>query len=87
MSDLRVSIMLHRWTPIRRWPQRLYAKLNGYFWLPCNICGKMFGGHEWRETDVWMVERGRGLVVCRACGPEARRRTDARGLPRYAVEP
>lgn len=25
---------------------RLYAKIFGYFWLPCPICWKEFGGHE-----------------------------------------
>lgn len=25
---------------------RIYAFLFGYFWLPCPICGKNFGGHE-----------------------------------------
>lgn len=28
---------------------RLYAKIVGYFWLPCPICGRYFGGHEWQE--------------------------------------
>lgn len=26
---------------------RLRAKLNNYFWLPCPLCGRYFGGHEW----------------------------------------
>ena len=25
---------------------RMYAWLFGYFWLPCHVCGRMFGGHE-----------------------------------------
>lgn len=29
-----------------RWWHRLYARLAGYFWLPCPVCGRMFGGHE-----------------------------------------
>jgi hypothetical protein len=28
---------------------RLYARLFGYFWLPCPLCGQMSGGHEWRD--------------------------------------
>lgn len=28
-----------------------YAKMNGYFWLPCPLCSKMFGGHEWRDYN------------------------------------
>ena len=30
---------------------RLYAEANGYFWLPCPLCGQMFGGHEWGDID------------------------------------
>lgn len=33
--------ILHKW----------YAKITGYFWLPCVLCGKEFGGHEWRDID------------------------------------
>lgn len=31
------------------WPRFVhwvYAKLNGYFWMPCPRCGRGFGGHE-----------------------------------------
>lgn len=30
----------------------LYAKVAGYFWMPCPLCGKMFGGHETGGT-LW----------------------------------
>jgi hypothetical protein len=36
-------------------PRRLhqaYAVLVGYFWLPCPVCGRMFGGHECGEVAV-----------------------------------
>lgn len=26
---------------------RLYARVMGYFWMPCPLCGEYFGGHEW----------------------------------------
>lgn len=29
-----------------RFLNRLYAIFAGYFWLPCPMCGQMFGGHE-----------------------------------------
>lgn len=29
-----------------RFPNRVWAWLCGYFWLPCPECGEMFGGHE-----------------------------------------
>lgn len=25
---------------------KIYARMFGYFWLPCPVCGKHFGGHE-----------------------------------------
>jgi hypothetical protein len=28
---------------------RAYASLAGFFWLPCPLCGTVFGGHEWRD--------------------------------------
>jgi hypothetical protein len=30
---------------------RLYALLFGYFWEPCPLCHKEFGGHEWKDRD------------------------------------
>jgi len=29
----------------------LIAKLLGYFWLPCPICGQFSGGHEWHDRN------------------------------------
>lgn len=31
---------------IPRQLHRAYARLLGYFWLPCPSCGREFGGHE-----------------------------------------
>jgi len=30
-----------------RWFNQLYANLYSYFWMPCHLCGRKFGGHEW----------------------------------------
>ena len=30
---------------------KIYAQLNRYFWLPCPVCGQMFGGHEWKDIE------------------------------------
>ena len=27
----------------------VYAWAFGYFWRPCPLCGRSFGGHEWRD--------------------------------------
>ncbi|MEU7170270.1 hypothetical protein ABZ949_02110 [Micromonospora tulbaghiae] len=37
----------YRFRTIHRW----WANLAGYFWKPCPLCGKPFGGHEWRDID------------------------------------
>ena len=39
---MRIGILprfLHRW----------YAFAFGYFWLPCFLCGRFAGGHEWKD--------------------------------------
>ena len=28
-----------------------YATTFGYFWLPCPLCSRYFGGHQWRDID------------------------------------
>ena len=33
-----------------RWLARIHAVSEGYFWLPCPLCGREFGGHEWRSV-------------------------------------
>ncbi|MFB4275766.1 hypothetical protein ACBJ59_10775 [Nonomuraea sp. MTCD27] len=30
---------------------RAFADILGYFWTPCPLCGREFGGHEWRDTN------------------------------------
>ena len=58
---------------IPRWAHRVYARLFGYFWLPCNLCGEMTGGHEWRDIDglpasIPDPHGGPGRVgICPAC--------------------
>jgi hypothetical protein len=32
-----------------------YAGENGFFWLECPRCGRMFGGHEWRRDGRYAV--------------------------------
>lgn len=31
---------------------KFYANMNGYFWVPCPLCGEEFGGHEWLPTTA-----------------------------------
>lgn len=54
---------------------KFYANMNGYFWLPCPICGKKFGGHEWLVDEQWSnipdpehpADPGRGVGICPDC--------------------
>ena len=55
-----------------RWMHRLYAFVAGYFWRPCPICGRKFGGHEW-AADL-MTSLHSGVGVCPNCAGVARRR-------------
>lgn len=55
-----------------RWMHCVYAAVLGYFWLPCPICGRNFGGHEWKEAGhtLWGPFTGtgrKGTGTCRAC--------------------
>ncbi len=58
-----------------RWLYRLHAFLFGYFWLPCDVCGRPFSGWEWGndghtvyESLEWNGTTGfqRGHGVCSA---------------------
>lgn len=46
-----------------------YAKLFGYFWIPCPVCGEAFGGHEWKiEKHRWIPDDAyTGFVICPNC--------------------
>ena len=53
----------------------LIACWGGLFWLPCPMCGKHFGGHEWGESihSDWFSGRG----VCPKCADKAREHNKA----------
>jgi len=56
-----------------RWLHRLYAWTLGYFWAPCPLCGRYFGGHEWLIDDDLPCTiptgepGGGGLGICPDC--------------------
>ena len=64
-----------RWIPERlRWAHRWYARRHGFFWAPCVLCGRMWGGHEWRDIDGkpshvyrYPDEPMRGTGICPRC--------------------
>lgn len=70
-----VGFFLINFTPIGRLGRKLpyyprtlnwaWAHLGGYYWIPCPICHKKFGGHEKNGSlmDTWSS----GRTVCRNC--------------------
>lgn len=54
-----------RQSRLPRWCHQLYAYVMGYFWIPCPICRRPFGGHEWAATLYTSQFTGRG--VCQSC--------------------
>lgn len=69
ISAARAIVAAHdvrpRFLSLPRWCHRLWAKMRGFFWMPCPTCGDPFGGHE--ASGSLMVEPGRGLLVCEEC--------------------
>lgn len=35
-------LLPYRWRRFHRW----YARSHGYYWMPCVLCGRPYGGHE-----------------------------------------
>jgi hypothetical protein len=66
-----VRLLPYRW----RWFHHAYADAFGFFWLPCPLCGKPFGGHE-TGGDIPDPTRqpGGGVCICSKC---TRRRASA----------
>ena len=51
-----------------RWVHHLWANWNGYFWLPCPLCGGFFGGHEdWEGVIPVGGQPGTYQGVCPEC--------------------
>ena len=48
---------------IRRLHQ-FYAWAFGYFWIPCPVCGRMFGGHEVGEAR-YTIGPGHFRATCK----------------------
>jgi hypothetical protein len=47
-----------------RWWHHLRAEFGGYFWSPCRVCGRMWGGHEWGEGQTIWDRPSSGYGVC-----------------------
>ena len=66
-----------------KWMRKARANAGGYFWLPCPICGEMFGGFEWKSGHSLMTSKSEGVGVCpkKKCKEEA----DRRNLEKFGV--
>lgn len=58
---------------IPRFIHYIYAHAMAYYWLPCPICWRMYGGHENDGGTLW-DSRYSGRGVCPNCTDEANRR-------------
>jgi uncharacterized Zn finger protein (UPF0148 family) len=48
---------------------KTFAKLFGYFWTNCPICGTEFGGHQWKDdlnATLWSSDKT-GVAICPNC--------------------
>jgi len=52
---------------IQKIVRKIYAKLMGYFWLPCELCGEMHGGMD-TNYSIMHYASGHGISVCWECG-------------------
>jgi hypothetical protein len=73
-----------------RWFERFVAWAGGYFWLPCPMCGEMFGGHEIANmfTAAVIGEDGHAYCVCPKpqCNHDAAVRNMSNGHPAFVVD-
>ena len=53
------------------------AFIGGYFWMPCPLCGKYFGGHE-KNGGHLATSLGSGVSTCADCTKDAERITRER---------
>lgn len=77
MNLTRVREARGRVSLLPRWVHRAYASVAGYFWLPCALCGRRMGGHEWRSVDGRpdsIPDGGPGATrgICPVCSYEGR---------------
>lgn len=67
-----------------RWLHQAWAWLAGYFWLPCPLCGRPFGGHEWRRdaegfaASIPAGATGLSDGICPRCTREGKSRNPGR---------
>lgn len=58
-----VRLLPYRW---RRF-HHAFAAANGFFWAPCVLCSRPFGGHEAGEAIPDPTDPPLFIVVCSQC--------------------
>ena len=70
-----------------RWMHKMYAKVFGYFWLPCPICGEYFGGHEVKRETPRVAVSSRVFVFVVCPKPECASEAISRNLANWYKVP
>lgn len=50
---------------------KAYANANGFFWLPCALCGYETGGHEDHDSSIHHNGTATSTGVCNSCSEKA----------------
>lgn len=59
-----VRLLPYRWRNLHR----RHADRHGYFWLPCILCGRPYGGHESGDSVPDPTGGpGTGVTICSQC--------------------
>lgn len=59
-----VRLLPYRWRGVHA----AYARRYGFFWMPCPLCGRCFGGHEsGGAIPDPLSGPGRGISICAPC--------------------
>ncbi|NKY58299.1 hypothetical protein [Nocardia flavorosea] len=70
---LKVPFARSRYDPASLWPylprgiHERHAKSHGYFWLPCPLCRRYYGGHEIVDSIPHEDDSSSATTICPAC--------------------
>lgn len=58
------------------WVHRRHARRRHLYWLPCILCGRYSGGHQWADSipdpTAWGEQPGTYVGICPACSRAGR---------------
>jgi hypothetical protein len=70
LSSRRISELGKKFPYHPRFINWVWTVWARYFWLPCPLCKRNFGGHEWK-ADLF-TSPGQGMGVCPKCVDKAK---------------